>query len=98
MNSFDNKCKYIMSRDMIYLTGFVYDIFQEFFKNKSELQHGLTVVEDDHWKFMRNTLLPTFSSGKMRKVCTPSMHCSLFWRMVRRQLRFSPLFAIMHCL
>ncbi|XP_048759592.2 cytochrome P450 3A9-like [Ostrea edulis] len=40
----------------------------EFFKNKSELQHGLTVVEDDHWKFMRNTLLPTFSSGKMRKM------------------------------
>ncbi|XP_048758996.1 cytochrome P450 3A8-like [Ostrea edulis] len=40
----------------------------EFSKNKSELQHGLTIVEDDHWRFMRNTLLPTFSSGKMRKM------------------------------
>ncbi|XP_056019949.1 cytochrome P450 3A6-like isoform X2 [Ostrea edulis] len=40
----------------------------EIFKNKSELQYGLTIVEDDHWKFMRNTLLPTFSSGKMRKM------------------------------
>ncbi|XP_056017485.1 cytochrome P450 3A6-like [Ostrea edulis] len=37
-------------------------------KFKSELKHGLTVVEDDHWRFMRNTLPPTFSSGKMRKM------------------------------
>jgi hypothetical protein len=28
----------------------------------------LNAVEDDHWRFVRNTLLPTFSSGKMRKV------------------------------
>ncbi|XP_062613453.1 cytochrome P450 3A14-like [Saccostrea cucullata] len=37
-------------------------------RNNSELQHGLSLVEDDHWRFMRNTLLPTFSSGKMRKM------------------------------
>ncbi|XP_062613446.1 cytochrome P450 3A24-like [Saccostrea cucullata] len=37
-------------------------------RNKSELKHGLSAVEDDHWRFMRNTLLPTFSSGKMRKM------------------------------
>ena len=28
----------------------------------------LTAVKDDHWKFIRNTLTPTFSSGKMRVV------------------------------
>lgn len=42
--------------------------FQHFSGSKNEMRHGLTAVEDDHWRFMRNTLLPTFSSGKMRKM------------------------------
>nr|XP_022319165.1 cytochrome P450 3A29-like [Crassostrea virginica] len=42
--------------------------YQQFAGTKSEFRHALTNVEDDHWRFMRNTLLPTFSSGKMRKM------------------------------
>nr|XP_022315198.1 cytochrome P450 3A24-like isoform X1 [Crassostrea virginica] len=35
---------------------------------RDELKHSLTEVVDDHWRFMRNTILPTFSSGKLRKM------------------------------
>ncbi|XP_048762827.2 cytochrome P450 3A24-like isoform X2 [Ostrea edulis] len=40
----------------------------EFSESQSELRKGLNALEDDHWRFVRNTLLPTFSSGKMRKM------------------------------
>lgn len=35
---------------------------------RDELKYSLTDVVDDHWRFIRNTILPTFSSGKMRKM------------------------------
>ncbi|XP_061165934.1 cytochrome P450 3A9-like [Saccostrea echinata] len=35
-------------------------------EQRSELKHSLTEVVDDHWRFIRNTILPTFSSGKLR--------------------------------
>ncbi|XP_052098012.1 cytochrome P450 3A29-like [Mytilus californianus] len=34
--------------------------------SRNELKHSLINLRDDHWRFIRNTLLPTFSSGKMR--------------------------------
>ncbi|XP_063415464.1 cytochrome P450 3A11-like isoform X2 [Mytilus trossulus] len=34
--------------------------------SRNELKHSLIHLRDDHWRFIRNTLLPTFSSGKMR--------------------------------
>ncbi|XP_076072095.1 cytochrome P450 3A11-like [Mytilus galloprovincialis] len=34
--------------------------------SRNELKHSLVHLRDDHWRFIRNTLLPTFSSGKMR--------------------------------
>ncbi|XP_022304770.1 cytochrome P450 3A11-like isoform X1 [Crassostrea virginica] len=33
---------------------------------RNELAHTLLNTDGDHWRFLRNTLLPTFSSGKMR--------------------------------
>lgn len=30
----------------------------------------LTRLTGDHWKHVRNTLSPTFSSGKLKRVCT----------------------------
>jgi hypothetical protein len=32
------------------------------------LDKMLNMLQDDHWKHVRNTLTPTFSSGKLRKV------------------------------
>lgn len=32
------------------------------------MAHTLINTDGDHWRFLRNTLLPTFSSGKMRMV------------------------------
>lgn len=32
------------------------------------MAHTLINTGGDHWRFLRNTLLPTFSSGKMRMV------------------------------
>ncbi|VDI46279.1 Hypothetical predicted protein, partial [Mytilus galloprovincialis] len=34
--------------------------------SRNELKHSLIHLRDDHWRFIRNTLLPTFSSGKIR--------------------------------
>ncbi|XP_061185461.1 cytochrome P450 3A11-like [Saccostrea echinata] len=36
------------------------------FRPTNEMKHGLLGTDNDHWRFLRNTLLPTFSSGKMR--------------------------------
>lgn len=36
------------------------------FLPKNEMKYSLLNTDDDHWRFLRNTLLPTFSSGKMR--------------------------------
>ncbi|XP_048756033.2 cytochrome P450 3A6-like [Ostrea edulis] len=36
------------------------------FVTRNEMKHSLINTDDDHWRFLRNTLLPTFSSGKMR--------------------------------
>ena len=33
------------------------------------LEDLLTVVKDDCWKHIRNLVSPTFSSGKLRRVC-----------------------------
>lgn len=33
---------------------------------RNEMAHTLINTDGDHWRFLRNTLLPTFSSGKMR--------------------------------
>lgn len=32
------------------------------------MKYSLLNADDDQWRFLRNTLLPTFSSGKMRMV------------------------------
>ncbi|XP_062607936.1 cytochrome P450 3A8-like [Saccostrea cucullata] len=40
-------------------------------EQRGEMKHSLTEVVDDHWRFMRNTILPTFSSGKLRKMGIP---------------------------
>lgn len=36
------------------------------FITRNEMSHSLINTDNDHWRFLRNTLLPTFSSGKMR--------------------------------
>ncbi|XP_034318419.2 cytochrome P450 3A11 [Magallana gigas] len=36
------------------------------FVPRNEMAHTLLNTDGDHWRFLRNTLLPTFSSGKMR--------------------------------
>ena len=41
---------------------------QKTFIARNELAHTLLNTDGDHWRFLRNTLLPTFSSGKMRMV------------------------------
>ena len=33
----------------------------------------ITVAEDDHWKFLRSTMTPTFTTGKLKNVCRLSM-------------------------
>ncbi|XP_048767818.2 cytochrome P450 3A18-like [Ostrea edulis] len=38
------------------------------FKRQSDLNYGLTRLEGDNWRFMRNTISPIFASGKMRKM------------------------------
>ncbi|XP_021342534.1 cytochrome P450 3A2-like [Mizuhopecten yessoensis] len=39
--------------------------FEEF---SGDLRHGLANVKGEHWKQNRNTITPTFSSGKLRKM------------------------------
>ena len=34
------------------------------------LRYMLTALRDDHWKHVRSTLTPTFSTGKLRRVCS----------------------------
>uniref|UniRef100_A0A8W8NXU4 Uncharacterized protein n=1 Tax=Magallana gigas TaxID=29159 RepID=A0A8W8NXU4_MAGGI len=36
------------------------------FLPRNEMKYSLLNADDDQWRFLRNTLLPTFSSGKMR--------------------------------
>nr|XP_034315680.1 cytochrome P450 3A21-like isoform X1 [Crassostrea gigas] len=36
------------------------------FLPRNEMKYPLLNADDDQWRFLRNTLLPTFSSGKMR--------------------------------
>uniref|UniRef100_A0A8W8NTJ9 Cytochrome P450 3A24 n=1 Tax=Magallana gigas TaxID=29159 RepID=A0A8W8NTJ9_MAGGI len=38
------------------------------FLPRNEMKYSLLNADDDQWRFLRNTLLPTFSSGKMRMV------------------------------
>ncbi|XP_056010005.1 cytochrome P450 3A14-like isoform X2 [Ostrea edulis] len=40
----------------------------QYFKQKSDLQHSLSRLHGDHWRFMRNTLSPVFATGNMRKI------------------------------
>ena len=35
--------------------------------------NNLLQLRDDHWKHVRGQLSPTFSSGKLKKVCPPSV-------------------------
>ncbi|XP_056016243.1 cytochrome P450 3A12-like isoform X2 [Ostrea edulis] len=37
-------------------------------KRHNDLDHALTRLTGDKWRFMRNTISPIFSSGKMRKI------------------------------
>jgi len=38
------------------------------------LRYMLTALRDDHWKHVRSTLTPTFSTGKLRRVCSVLCH------------------------
>lgn len=48
------------------------------------MAHTLINTDGDHWRFLRNTLLPTFSSGKMRMV---SVTCHKTLPVVQLQTR-----------
>nr|AGO32790.1 Cyp3A [Azumapecten farreri] len=49
------------------------DSFKNFFD--SEMNLMLTQIEDDHWRFVRNTVTPTFSGKKLRQM-TPLINNS----------------------
>ncbi|XP_041367294.1 cytochrome P450 3A14-like [Gigantopelta aegis] len=40
-----------------------------------EMKRAVSVSKDDHWKFIRSVLTPTFSSGKMRKMVPIVQDC-----------------------
>lgn len=33
------------------------------------MKDAISLARDEHWKFLRSSISPTFSSGKMRQVC-----------------------------
>lgn len=54
---------------LVYCFLLMYNILQNPGINDYPLSKLLTAVEGDHWRHIRNHLTPTFSSGKLRKVC-----------------------------
>lgn len=47
----------------------LFSIFQIPFKLHKLNKSGIATAFDNHWKFLRSTLSPTFTSGKMKLVC-----------------------------
>ena len=51
--------------------------FNKFYNRRALLENDpspvisyfLTVINDDHWKHVRNMLTPTFTSGKLKQAC-----------------------------
>jgi len=52
---------------------------------------ALNVAEGSHWKFLRSTLSPTFSSGKMRNITHIIQHClNNFHEIMEDKVRNNP--------
>ncbi|XP_048767823.2 cytochrome P450 3A12-like [Ostrea edulis] len=57
-----------LARDILIKDFFKIPNRSQMFKRHDDLDHSLTRLTEDKWRFMRNTISPIFSSGKMRKI------------------------------
>ncbi|XP_056016246.1 cytochrome P450 3A24-like isoform X2 [Ostrea edulis] len=57
-----------LARDILIKNFFMIPNTSFIFKRRTGLGQALTRQKGDRWRFMRNTISPIFSSGKMRKI------------------------------